>query len=982
MSQPGTAIQNPLLLEIANLKAALAGYQNAADTANLNLQKQAFEASTTATRCSTLEQENSLLRTEVALLRSLPEAEVPTSAIQVSELTLALRRVSDQLNLSEDAFRDQTEQLSRALNAKSQAKHELEGAYALAARSRGREEEAKTQIRQLELEMKKKEEEGKLADLVVREYADLVRAIEGRSRLSLPQSSTAAEGSSPEGSAHSKESSSGSSAAYSHSRSLSIQTELAGAKPIDKLNEGRAGLQRLLSEFHDQTEKMEEQMERLHGEVETLEMRLRSREQTLSDTVVELADVRSRLATAQREDKSAAKMVERYMAFSQQSTNLLQTALQNQKKRHAATVVTYDRQIAALNQTLDREKELTDTLRDLLGNLTLEISRESFGRRREISLRLALLRRERKIATMIESWIDLMERQSESDSRALRVEEARHILCILREDDDTAVDRAQGDDATIHAIMLEVDDLRRQLEQELERRLELEKIHASVTLKKVEDTVIPGDSSRTQEEHTSKSPQMAPITPTREEILTPEPELPLKEVHPENGLQRQSTEIVIHDPNPPVKSPEEELSSAIEHPVSPQPAHHTSSSENQAPESDAETLAIVQALRKKRPQYLALQAAFDGCHESISQVQSSILSAQAEIPSLSKYIDAAVERLNDYCEDARVELEILISDEARISQGYETLLQLRGGDSDGSGSMGASPMKQDALQEKIKVFIDGSEPSISKAISLFEEKLENLQHDIAIIKRVVHEDMMSSGDDEAILSNSTQLEDDTSNSNENEEKTSGTGLSWRAIASSVLSPSGRASSPASKGVQPFTNAGKIQPISSSRARASSSSTLHKAVSPSNADDLHPLNHLGLRVAMPRLPSPYRHSPHSSTFNIHSPFPIMTPRTSGLGEPKSAPLSRVGSGTAWFNPVASPGFVRSRTMSNVHAVGFGIGMNISPLSPPPAQSRGGSKLSDGKSLVGPKQGIGGTDGTVEVSQTESTTPPKAVADDVE
>ncbi|KAG8751030.1 hypothetical protein FRC14_008190, partial [Serendipita sp. 396] len=410
MAQLETAIQNPLLLEIANLKTALAGYQQAVDISNLNLQRQAFDTSTVVTRCSALEQENALLRAEVALLRSVPEAEVPTSAIQVSELTLALRRVSDQLNLSEDSLRDQTEQLSRALSAKSQAKHELEGAYAIAARARGREEEAKTRTRELELEVKKKEEEGKLADLVVREYADLVRTIEGRSRLSVSQPPPVVEGGTHEGSIHSQESSAGSSGAYSHSRQPSVQTDLSGAKPIDKLNEGRIGLQRLLSEFHEQTEKMEEQMARLHGEVETLEMRLRSREQTLADTVTELGDARSKFATAVREDKSAAKIVERYMAFSQQSTNLLQTALQNQKKRHAATIATYDRQASALNQALDREKERNDDLRSMLGDLTLDISRESFGRRREISLRLALLRRERKIATMIESWIDLMER--------------------------------------------------------------------------------------------------------------------------------------------------------------------------------------------------------------------------------------------------------------------------------------------------------------------------------------------------------------------------------------------------------------------------------------------------------------------------------------------------------------------------------------------------------------------------------------------
>ncbi|CAG8769442.1 11315_t:CDS:2, partial [Acaulospora colombiana] len=118
-----------------------------------------------------------------------------------------------------------------------------------------------------------------------------------------------------------------------------------------------------------------------------------------------------------------------------------------------------------------------------------------------------------------------------------------------------------------------------------------------------------------------------------------------------------------------------------------------------------------------------------------------------------------------------------------------------------------------------------------------------------------------------------------------------------------------------------------------RRSSNASVSKHNDTSPGDAD-LNPLNHLGLRVAMPTLRSTQGYSPHSSHLNISSPFPFSslrstfsdTPESDTL--PKSAPLSRVGSG--WFGKPS--GIARTRTASSIHSVGVGTGMTMNGLAP--------------------------------------------------
>jgi hypothetical protein len=88
-------------------------------------------------------------------------------------------------------------------------------------------------------------------------------------------------------------------------------------------------------------------------------------------------------------------------------------------------------------------------------------------------------------------------------------------------------------------------------------------------------------------------------------------------------------------------------------------------------------------------------------------------------------------RLDDFNEDARVELEIRIADEERVARGYAMLLAV-------PGAIASAAEAQD-VEGAVRAFIEGRDATVARARGLFARKREDLEHDIAALKRVVHE---------------------------------------------------------------------------------------------------------------------------------------------------------------------------------------------------------------------------------------------------
>jgi hypothetical protein len=273
-----------------------------AHNAAIKLQHHSLDATNTNDRLVQLEHENAVLKSEISVLRAHPHPDASSQAhpavTQVQQLTLSLRRLSDKLSLTEEALLARTTELAHATGEASKARLAADGAFELAARTRGREEAGKVRETELEWKVKAAEEAVKMSDLVVNEYADLVRSLEAKAGIRTP--------------VHSRSGSS-SSTFYDASATESTSTTTGPAKLADSLVEGKLGLHRLLSEFSTTTEKLQTELVDLHGELATSEAKCEAERKCAELFRDDLAKAQFELQKLRLDDNAAARMVSRYM---------------------------------------------------------------------------------------------------------------------------------------------------------------------------------------------------------------------------------------------------------------------------------------------------------------------------------------------------------------------------------------------------------------------------------------------------------------------------------------------------------------------------------------------------------------------------------------------------------------------------------------------------------------------------------------------
>jgi hypothetical protein len=318
-----------------------------------------------------------LLASELAILRAhpLPNSESGTHVVQ--ELTLALRRSSEKLDITEHALAERTIELVNTRTEAQKARYDAEGAYKLAASARAREEEGKVRERGLETRLQAVDEERRLIELVVHEYADLVRNLDGR------KSSLGNEG-------------------------VVLRNASASASSltlVEGLHEGKSSLHRLMTEFASENEKRETIITQLRNEIANLESILDAERKTAAQDRAHLAKAQLELEALKLDDTTAAKMVSRYMKFSQSQTNALQSTLTTFQTRHASTQHTLQSTINDTEAQMHAHIAENARLRDALEELGEEVTREAYGRRREVALRLALLAREEALGEALRRWV-------------------------------------------------------------------------------------------------------------------------------------------------------------------------------------------------------------------------------------------------------------------------------------------------------------------------------------------------------------------------------------------------------------------------------------------------------------------------------------------------------------------------------------------------------------------------------------------------
>lgn len=156
---------------------------------------------------------------------------------------------------------------------------EKEAAYELIDKVHAREEAEKVRAGELEVRIQKLEEEMRMSDLTIAEYAALVRDMEARPR-SLD------------------------SASNGHANPI----------PLSTLSEGKLQLQHLIDDFRSRHDDTVLELQKTRGELEFAQSRLDSEKKYERALITELTQAKGELDQLKISDDTAAKMVARYMS--------------------------------------------------------------------------------------------------------------------------------------------------------------------------------------------------------------------------------------------------------------------------------------------------------------------------------------------------------------------------------------------------------------------------------------------------------------------------------------------------------------------------------------------------------------------------------------------------------------------------------------------------------------------------------------------
>ncbi|KAH9958343.1 hypothetical protein BC827DRAFT_612750 [Russula dissimulans] len=777
---------HPLALELSSLRTAVARFQHEAHTSALKLQRHSLEAAMAIERAQALEHENAAARAELATLRAHPDSTPRPAELQLPELTLALRRASDKLTLAEDALRTRMGHFIEIQGAASRALYAAEGALGAAASARAREEDALARERALVLRLRATEEEGRMMDRTVREYADLVRALERRQ--SLPSSPP------PPRQSHTP-----ASATYAHNGNPP-ELDAGGTLTFETLQEQRAELHKLAGEFDGANEALRDEMGRLRIELEGSRAELEVERKAAEEERLRLSDALAELERLKHDDNTAAKMVSRYMKFSQSTTNTLQKALESLTARHAATTSTLQTQVASAQAALATEQRQVARLRDVLDEATEQLARETYGRRREIALRLAVVGREDQLAEALRRWVRrAQEMHAKEDMPVAQrlssiVRDAGELLAFVdgaasRPDGGTMLDIGTGSAARVVAAQDAVKALVEELQVETERRMKLERVLGRARVDKDGHVVPPTPSppssvTRSPTAVTEALPEVVKVDKATSPIFPPPSQTSVhatEAASEDPSLEPAQAELIIafsqseltslehalattvpilHHPTPRSTMGSPAFLSPSSSPSSSSPANTRPSLPTSLPLHDTTTASIDQPdttelpfpsavstsipsspnpptpnplteLESTRGRYDELQRAFRDCHLALRELGQTLrdLLPSSSLPTSA--LQTILERLDDFNEDVRVELEIRIADEERIARGYATLLAV-------PGAISSETEAQD-VKQAVRAFVDGTDVTVTRAQSKFARKRDDLEHDVAALKRAVHE---------------------------------------------------------------------------------------------------------------------------------------------------------------------------------------------------------------------------------------------------
>ena len=452
-------------------------------------------------------------------------------------------------------------------------------------------------------------------------------------------------------------------------------------------------------------------------------------------------------------------------------------------------------QAASLQAALAYEQRQSARLRNVLEEATEELAREAYGRRREITLRLAVVGREDQLVEALRRWVRRAQETRARDDVPMEqrldsiVGDAGDLLTLVdgatpREADMQAAGISTGSVARIVAARDTVSVLVKEVQMETEMRMQLARVLGRAEVDEEGRIILPPahepptpppkvEPLNTATEvipevvrvDVATSPICSPKTPVRAlgaspsdpgSLALPPADFPVVS-HPTPPEREPIAIITLHQPaprsamdSPAFLSPRSSLSPPIPtqentSPGSPALQDSTLASTNgfdttKSPPSPGSSISQLSSKRLSPPLLGELRNTkirYDELQRAFRDCHLALRELDQTLQAFpttslpTSALQTIFARLDDFNEDVRVELEIRIADEERIARGYATLLAV-------PGAITSEVEAQD-VERAVRAFVDGSDAAVARALHQFSRKRDDLEHDIAALKLAVHE---------------------------------------------------------------------------------------------------------------------------------------------------------------------------------------------------------------------------------------------------
>lgn len=525
-------------------------------------------------------------------------------------------------------------------------------------------------------------------------------------------------------------------------------SQTSPSETISNLLIGQRGVHQLFNDFSTTLTAKDRQIGSLQIHLESLEFSLSSLKDQLAAETQKRVDAEEEKNKAERDDKSAAMVVERYMTFTQKTHATVHMHLDNLRTRSNATITSLRGELATYKTRLADERERSNKLRDALDELSEGMSRESAGRRREVALRLKMIAQEEKRARKIESWLDHVRRMREgvdgvvleADILNSLVDEGieavgeggiedvtpdkqrswRGIVSSLRKKkkeslDDKGGERDPTEESLARTLLAEelVTTLVQDLQAETEKRMELERQRVEWLAKEAVEGAKVEDEGDGQimfdlEDHTTPDIRPSEISEEKVEEVAAE----LEEDSPAEQQAPQPSHFVseLHTLFEPLTVRYTPLQKTL---------HDLSISLASLRASMSTSTPLTPAIRhgSKKSTFLPLAR--------LPTPGSPLSKEMSTSATLSTLLDA----LHEVIEDARVDVEIARADNERVHRGFEALLNVI----PGQGKDGEQKQVMEEVHEYVAAKSDGEE------WKRLNRKIGDIEGDLAGLKRVLHE---------------------------------------------------------------------------------------------------------------------------------------------------------------------------------------------------------------------------------------------------